>query len=144
MRPFLLNCACARSLPFEMSGDVTVESRKFSGSPHVFRKSSCFFPVCNGAMVRYMCWLQEKMASNIDTCKFYNTSSGCQRGSNCRYLHVCRYFLLDECKFGPSCKRNHDLSKPEVKRKSTYSILYDLYSNRTCSMSHRIETSSVD
>ena len=44
-------------------------------------------------------------------CKFYNNEGSCKKG-NCPYLHVCKYFMDDQCKFGFGCKRSHNLKDP--------------------------------
>jgi len=50
-------------------------------------------------------------------CKFYNNEGSCKKG-NCPYLHVCKYFMDDQCKFVP-CKRSHNLKDPQP-----YAILF--------------------
>ena len=32
-------------------------------------------------------------------CNFYNTAAGCDKGENCSFLHLCRYFVNRSCKF---------------------------------------------
>jgi E3 ubiquitin-protein ligase makorin len=50
-----------------------------------------------------------------EKCIFFNSSSGCARGSNCKFSHsreeqsVCRYFKLGSCKRGSSCFYKHDI-----------------------------------
>ena len=44
-----------------------------------------------------------------EICKFYNKAV-CRKGELCPCLHVCEHFVNGDCKFGPSCKRNHDFS----------------------------------
>ena len=45
-----------------------------------------------------------------DICIFYNKASTCKKGDNCPCLHVCEHFIDGDCKFGESCKREHDFS----------------------------------
>jgi len=45
-------------------------------------------------------------------CKFYNNEGSCKKGK-CPYLHVCKYFMDDQCKFGSGCKRSHNLKDPQ-------------------------------
>ena len=51
-----------------------------------------------------------------DICKFYNKASTCTKGDKCPFLHVCEHFIDGDCKFGESCKREHDFSDPHNKR----------------------------
>ena len=44
-----------------------------------------------------------------DICKFYNKAV-CKKGELCPCLHVCEHFVDGDCKFGATCKRNHDFS----------------------------------
>jgi poly [ADP-ribose] polymerase 7/11/12/13 len=50
----------------------------------------------------------------LDTCFFYSKNS-CRMGEQCPKLHVCRYFLIDQCKF-PQCMRSHDITTAHSKR----------------------------
>ena len=45
-----------------------------------------------------------------DICKFYNNKGACKKGELCPCLHVCEHFVDGDCKFGATCKRNHDFS----------------------------------
>lgn len=42
-------------------------------------------------------------------CKYYNNfpNGGCTR-ANCFALHVCKAYVLENCKFGEKCKKSHD------------------------------------
>lgn len=42
-------------------------------------------------------------------CKYYNNfpKGGCTR-ANCFALHVCKAYVLENCKFGEKCKKSHD------------------------------------
>ena len=47
-------------------------------------------------------------------CKFYNNEGGCKhekknKGTKCPCLHVCRFYVQNDCKFDRGCKRSHDL-----------------------------------
>ena len=42
-------------------------------------------------------------------CNFFNTSAGCDKGENCSFLHLCRYFVNRSCKFGSKCTRSHNI-----------------------------------
>ncbi|XP_052523405.1 protein mono-ADP-ribosyltransferase PARP12-like [Tympanuchus pallidicinctus] len=52
-----------------------------------------------------------------EVCLYYNKGDGpygsCTFKKLCTKLHVCQYFLRGQCRFGSTCKRSHDLSKPE-------------------------------
>jgi len=53
-------------------------------------------------------------------CKFYNVSSGCrsdENGKGCPYIHICRHYILDQCRFGKNCKRNHNVNHQQVRGK---------------------------
>ena len=50
-----------------------------------------------------------------DVCKFYNNESGCSKGDNCPFLHVCMYFVDGDCKFGAGCKRDHNFNSKHNK-----------------------------
>lgn len=47
-------------------------------------------------------------------CRFYNYIGGCSKGVNCNALHICKRFILGDCKFGDTCYRNHDLLDSSV------------------------------
>ncbi|KAH3811062.1 hypothetical protein DPMN_139464 [Dreissena polymorpha] len=40
-------------------------------------------------------------------CKFYNNEGACKHGDGCQHLHICKFYIEDDCKFGEACKRNH-------------------------------------
>ena len=42
-------------------------------------------------------------------CKFYNNEGTCKNGNTCVYLHVCKYYINDDCKFGTRCMRSHNV-----------------------------------
>ncbi len=46
-------------------------------------------------------------------CIFYNKGmkgeNGCKKGTKCPALHICRFYIHQECTFGPECKRSHSL-----------------------------------
>ncbi|KAK3578617.1 hypothetical protein CHS0354_002190 [Potamilus streckersoni] len=41
-------------------------------------------------------------------CSFYNVKMGCSR-EDCQFLHLCKKFVEEDCKFGMGCKRSHNL-----------------------------------
>ncbi|XP_064597622.1 uncharacterized protein LOC135464070 [Liolophura sinensis] len=47
-------------------------------------------------------------------CFRYNGRSGCDR-EDCSFLHLCRRFVLGNCKFGTRCKRSHDMTQSQTK-----------------------------
>ncbi|XP_052785139.1 uncharacterized protein LOC128220688 [Mya arenaria] len=64
----------------------------------------------HGNEIRIIC--QDVRSRNCTTlpivCRFYN-QGGCSKWTNCPYLHVCSYFIEDDCKFNSRCKRSHSL-----------------------------------
>ncbi|XP_006887286.1 PREDICTED: poly [ADP-ribose] polymerase 12 [Elephantulus edwardii] len=56
-----------------------------------------------------------------EICLHYNKGDGpygsCTFERQCIKLHLCQYFLQGDCKFGVSCKRSHDFSRPETLEK---------------------------
>ena len=51
-------------------------------------------------------------------CKFYNINVGCRaemEGKPCPYLHMCKFYVIGQCRFGKGCKRSHDVLNPQVK-----------------------------
>ena len=47
-------------------------------------------------------------------CKFYNREGGCKHerrseNTECTCMHVCKYYIQNECQFGRTCKRSHNL-----------------------------------
>ncbi|XP_052785025.1 uncharacterized protein LOC128220605 isoform X2 [Mya arenaria] len=39
-------------------------------------------------------------------CRFYNRGQ-CNKNTSCPFLHICNFFIEDDCKFTPRCKRSH-------------------------------------
>ena len=63
-------------------------------------------------------FIRQKQTRNETTipliCNFYNSVRGCKHenmteDTECSYIHVCRYYTRNNCKFGSGCKRSHDL-----------------------------------
>ncbi|NXY89507.1 PAR12 polymerase, partial [Alcedo cyanopectus] len=56
-----------------------------------------------------------------EVCLHYNKGDGpygsCTYKKMCTKLHICQFFLWGQCRFGSSCKRSHDLLKPECYEK---------------------------
>ncbi|XP_077123267.1 protein mono-ADP-ribosyltransferase PARP12-like [Ranitomeya variabilis] len=56
-----------------------------------------------------------------DVCSHYNRGEGshgsCTFQTSCNKLHVCQHLLQGDCRFGSECKRSHDLTSEETKRK---------------------------
>ncbi|XP_076451567.1 protein mono-ADP-ribosyltransferase PARP12-like isoform X2 [Babylonia areolata] len=48
-------------------------------------------------------------------CRYYNVHRGCSKGNDCRFLHLCRHYMLEQCRFGKKCERNHNINHPQVK-----------------------------
>lgn len=42
-------------------------------------------------------------------CKYYNVHKGCSKGEQCRSLHICKPYVMKDCKFGTACRRNHNI-----------------------------------
>jgi hypothetical protein len=42
-----------------------------------------------------------------EICIYYNNLTSCRKGANCTYLHVCKYWVKDYCKYGVKCERAH-------------------------------------
>ncbi|XP_070560626.1 protein mono-ADP-ribosyltransferase PARP12-like [Ptychodera flava] len=50
-----------------------------------------------------------------EICKFYNVESGCERNAKCSRLHVCKHYIMGDCKFHRGCKRSHNIFDPQPK-----------------------------
>ena len=53
-----------------------------------------------------------------EACKFYNgMRNGCKHSSDeyskCHCLHICKFFILDKCKYQNRCKCSHSLKDPQ-------------------------------
>ncbi|KAL4222038.1 polymerase [Mactra antiquata] len=51
-------------------------------------------------------------------CKFYNSKRGCNTANktgNCPFLHLCRHYIQQSCKFGKKCFKSHDILSPSTK-----------------------------
>ncbi|XP_075359097.1 protein mono-ADP-ribosyltransferase PARP12-like isoform X1 [Mycteria americana] len=74
----------------------------------------------NGNELRQLL-LQNDPSLLPEVCLHYNKGDGpygsCTYKKICTKLHVCQYFLRGQCRFGSSCKRSHDLLKPECYEK---------------------------
>lgn len=66
--------------------------------------------------------------SNIipKVCTYYNTKVTCQKGSKCPYLHVCRHWIHDTCRFGGDCMRAHDFKSAQNRGILERDDLHDL------------------
>ena len=53
---------------------------------------------------------------NPETCKHYNHQSGCMKGDDCSFLHICSHYVDGDCKFNKSCRRAHNFSDPHSKK----------------------------
>ncbi|KAK7093308.1 uncharacterized protein [Littorina saxatilis] len=53
-------------------------------------------------------------------CRYYNKHMGCNKGGKCRALHLCHPYVLETCKFGRGCRRNHDIDNQQVKQVLTF------------------------
>lgn len=54
-------------------------------------------------------------------CRFYNVESGCRsasQGKECPFIHICRHYVMDQCRFGVNCKRNHNINDQQVRGKT--------------------------
>ncbi|XP_060074076.1 zinc finger CCCH-type antiviral protein 1-like [Ylistrum balloti] len=50
-------------------------------------------------------------------CSFYNSNIGCQRSRKCSFLHLCKYFIRGNCRFGEEkCCFSHDVSEDQPRR----------------------------
>lgn len=52
-------------------------------------------------------------------CKYYNVGKKCRNlesGALCPNLHICRHYVLNNCKFDEKCKRIHDIMDPDVQQ----------------------------
>jgi hypothetical protein len=87
---------------------------------------------------RNLSWTSGKFSNNAKTprvplsiCKFYNNEGTCKRGQSCDYLHVCKYFIDNDCKFGNGCKRSHNVLDVQPRKVLTkYGIVSDYYDKR--------------
>ncbi|CAN0429442.1 unnamed protein product [Lampetra planeri] len=46
--------------------------------------------------------------TSLRLCAKYRDPSGCPEGDSCQKLHMCRSYVLGNCKFGPRCRFSHD------------------------------------
>lgn len=55
---------------------------------------------------------------NISTipliCKFYNNEGGCSK-RKCMHLHICTYYITENCRFNAKCKRSHNFKDKQPK-----------------------------
>ena len=58
-------------------------------------------------------------------CKYYNTS-GCTKGDNCKFLHICITYVRQEL-CGQRCAKNHNICHPQVKGKYLALAVSSLY-----------------
>uniref|UniRef100_A0A8C6KXT3 Poly (ADP-ribose) polymerase family, member 12a n=1 Tax=Nothobranchius furzeri TaxID=105023 RepID=A0A8C6KXT3_NOTFU len=74
-----------------------------------------------------------------EVCSHYNKGNGpfgsCQFTTSCTKLHMCQHSLQGDCRFGSSCKRNHQFTENEMKLFRGYSEeniqnLYKIYKNK--------------
>ena len=54
----------------------------------------------------------EVLNPGADLCKNYNIKKGCT-SVKCPVLHLCQYWVGGDCKFGPECKRSHQITNVE-------------------------------
>jgi hypothetical protein len=62
-------------------------------------------------------------------CKFYNINVGCRAqedGKPCPYLHICKFYVIGQCRFGKRCKRGHDVFDPQVKGLFIYIFVVEM------------------
>ncbi|XP_030281693.1 protein mono-ADP-ribosyltransferase PARP12 isoform X1 [Sparus aurata] len=74
-----------------------------------------------------------------EVCPHYNKGDGehgsCRFKTDCHKLHVCQHYLQGVCKFGPSCKRTHNINVQGTKTFRGFSQeninnLHEIYRNK--------------
>ncbi|KAM8752126.1 protein mono-ADP-ribosyltransferase PARP12 [Acanthopagrus schlegelii] len=71
-----------------------------------------------------------------EICPHYNKGDGehgsCRFKTDCNKLHVCQHHLQGDCKFGPSCKRSHNINVKTFRGFSQENInnLREIYRNK--------------
>ncbi|XP_061196239.1 protein mono-ADP-ribosyltransferase PARP12-like [Saccostrea echinata] len=64
-------------------------------------------------------------------CKFYNINVGCraeEEGKACPYLHICKFYVIGQCRFGKRCKRSHNVFDQQI---TDILTKYGINTNRT-------------
>ncbi|XP_066302590.1 protein mono-ADP-ribosyltransferase PARP12-like [Branchiostoma lanceolatum] len=49
-------------------------------------------------------------------CFGHTMKSGCQKGDQCQFFHLCRNFIQGSCNHGPRCKFVHDLESEQARK----------------------------
>mgnify|MGYP000103176057 FL=1 len=59
--------------------------------------------------------LQNRNKSTLPTiCKYYQNYSGCNpKGGNCKYLHICKFYVQGNCTKRNMCERSHNILDSE-------------------------------
>ncbi|XP_029910473.1 protein mono-ADP-ribosyltransferase PARP12 isoform X2 [Myripristis murdjan] len=76
-----------------------------------------------------------------EICSHYNKGNGehgsCTYKTSCTNLHLCQHFVQGDCKFGPACKRAHNISGQNLKilsgrgiSRDNLGIINKIYRNR--------------
>lgn len=64
--------------------------------------------------IRYLLLGKRTQVTIPQMCKFYNNSEGCKRNADkCHYLHICKYYIQEQCQYGVNCRRNHNIGHNE-------------------------------
>ena len=60
--------------------------------------------------------LQNYIRQNFRPCIKHSTNEGCQFKDQCKWLHVCKYFIQNRCTAQGQCPRSHDLMGSQPRR----------------------------
>lgn len=107
-------------------------------------------------MVVYFCWNNVLLVilphTSLQICPHYNKGDGvhgsCRFATSCTKLHICLHFIQGDCKFGPKCKRTHNIDAQGMKLFKGYSQenmknLYWIYRNKFVIMEQQERQTAV-
>lgn len=87
-----------------------------------------------------------------EICPHYNKGDGvhgsCRFATSCTKLHICQHFIQGDCKFGPKCKRTHNIDAQGMRLFKGYSQeniknLYWIYRNKFIIMGQQDRQAAV-
>lgn len=106
---------------FLLSGDCSFKGKCLFGhdlsTPHNRRKleEHLLYGLGITELRTLLCfpWVRQEVTVP-KVCRYYNKHAGCTKGQNCRCLHLCHSYVMEKCKFGKGCRRNHYIQDPQV------------------------------